>query len=654
MASRARTPQAQLREALPSLRRTVAFLRPHVRPHRRFVAGGLLALFGEVVFRLLEPWPLKFVLDAVIGPEAAAQPGIWRLLIMCAIATVLIVGMRALSAYLMTVCFAVAGTRAMTAVRAAVFSHVLRLSVRFHSRARSGDLITRLVADVGKLRDVAVTAAMPLLGNVVTLLAMVGVMIVLDWRLALVVVAAFPFFAVASSSSSKKITAAARIQRRREGDLAGTAGESLGAIKVVQAYSLHDRLEGAFAASAKKELKEGVKATRLAAGLERKTDLLVGAATAAVLLLGGHSVLEGRITPGELVVFVQYLKGAFKPMRDLAKYTGRIAKAAASGERIMSILETDHDVKDEPGAYRIRRLAGELRFEDVSVVYEESTHALRGLDLRVRAGSRVAIVGPSGSGKSTMAALLLRLQDPSTGRVSIDGHDLREVTLESLREHVGVVLQESVLFTGTVRENIEMGRPGATAEEIERAAREANAHEFIAALPQGYETVVGERGDTLSGGQRQRIAIARTVLRDPSVLILDEATAGLDPRSSTAVVEALERLTRGRTTVIITHTMSDVSGCDDVVVLREGQMIERGRPEDLLADDSSHLARMDPSRRAVTVVPGPAGHDPGTPDPAAPVPEHQRPDGPLPARHPSHQKEGRDARDEDPRRADAG
>lgn len=595
---------SQLRSAWPSIRRTSGVLRPHVRPHRRLVAGGFAALLGEVMFRLLEPWPLKVVLDAVIGPDAAQRPGMLRLLVLCALATIAVAGLRALCSYLMTVCFALAGTRAMTSVRAAVFSHVLRLSMRFHSTTRTGDLITRLISDVGKLRDVAVTAAMPLLGNVVTLVAMVAVMFWLDWRLALVVLAAFPVFAISSTTSSKKITDASRTQRRREGDLAGTAGESLGAIKVVQAYSLHDRLEGAFAASAKKELKEGVKATRLSAALERKTDLLVGVATAAVLLLGGYSVIQGRITPGELVVFVQYLKGAFKPMRDLAKYTGRIAKAAASGERILDVLSVDADVVDEPGAYRIRRLAGEITFDRVTVTYEGNAHALREVSLRVRAGRRVAVVGPSGSGKSTMAALLLRLQDPTSGTVRIDGHDLREVTVESLREHVGVVLQESVLFTGTVRENIAMGRPSASDADVERAAREANAHEFITALPAGYDTVVGERGDTLSGGQRQRIAIARTMLRDPSVLILDEATTGLDPRSSAAVLEAFERLTRGRTTLVITHTLADAVGCDEVMVLQQGRVVEHGAPGDLLADPASQLARMDPAQRRLSVVPG--------------------------------------------------
>ena len=589
-----RAPAEELRSIVPSLRRIQEFLTPHLKPHRPLVAGGFLALFGEVLFRLLEPWPLKFVIDAVIGPGASQNPSMMRLLVLAAISVIAIAGLRALCAYLMTVFFALAGTRAMTSVRASVYSHVLRLSLRFHHSSRGGDLITRLIADVGRLRDVAVTAAMPLIGNVVTLVAMLAVMFVLDWRLALVVLAAFPVFALSSSSSSRKITSASRQQRRREGDLAGAAGESLGAIKVVQAYSLAERFERGFAADNTQELKEGVRATRLSAALERKTDLLVGVATGAVLLIGGRSVLAGHLTPGELVVFIQYLKGAFKPMRDLAKYTGRIAKAAASGERILELMNTRQDIKDASGAYRIRRLAGEVRFEGVTATYGDQNVALDRVDLRIRAGSKVALVGHSGSGKSTLASLLLRLQDPRNGRVTVDGHDLRDVTVDSLREHIAVVLQDSVLFAGTIGENIEMGRAGATATEVEQVARAANAHDFIMALPDGYETVVGERGDTLSGGQRQRIAIARAMLREAPIIILDEATTGLDPRNSAQVLEAIDRLAAGRTTLVITHALADALGCDQVVVLEQGRVVEQGTPQQLMANPGSRLANLDP------------------------------------------------------------
>lgn len=579
-------------------RRLAAFLRPYLRPQRALLAGGFGAMFAEVAFRLLEPWPLKFVIDAVIAPGAAEQSDILWLLATCALAVVAAAGLRALASYLMTVCFTLAGTRAMNAVRADVYAHALRLPLRFHTGTRTGDLINRLVSDIGRLRDVAVTAAMPLIGNVVTLVAMLVVMLVLDWRLGLVVAAALPVFLLHSRRASRRITDAARVQRRREGELAGAAGESFGAIKVVQAYTLETNLERDFARSNDRELTEGVRASRLAAGLERWTDLLVGIATGAVLLVGGWSVLEGHLTPGELVVFVQYLKGAFKPMRDLAKYTGRIAKAIASGERILDLAGTRSELGDLPGAHRMGRVAGAVSLRRVSASYGDGAPALCDVDLDIAAGERVAIVGHSGSGKSTLASLLLRLQDPVRGSVTVDGRDLRAYTVASLRRGIAIVLQESVLFTGTVRENIRMGRPDASDEDVEHAARVANVDEFAARMPDGLDTVVGERGDTLSGGQRQRIAIARAVLREARIVILDEATAGLDATSGAAVREALDRLSAGRTTLVITHALEDARACDRVVVLERGRVVEQGTPEELLAHADSRLAVLHRSRSA--------------------------------------------------------
>ncbi|WP_221584206.1 ABC transporter ATP-binding protein [Microbacterium sp. G2-8] len=582
-----------------SLRRLTQYLRPYLRPNRRLVAGGFVAMFAEVAFRIIEPWPLKFVIDAVIVPGAADSPGIISLLIACACGVIAAAGLRALSSYLMTVCFALAGTRTMNAVRGHVYAHALRLSLRFHSGTRSGDLINRLVSDVGKLRDVAVTAAMPLIGNCVTLVAMFTVMMILDWRLGLVILAAFPVFLMSSRIAARRITTAARVQRAREGDLAGAAGETFGAMKVVQAYTLESSLERQFAESNERELTEGVRATKLAAGLERSTDVLVGIATGAVLLVGGMSVLNGHLTPGELVVFVQYLKGAFKPMRDLAKYTGRIAKAAASGERILALVDEDPDIRDREGAHDLARPDGRVRFRGVSASYDDETPSLTDIDLEVDEGERIALVGHSGSGKSTLASLLLRLQDPQSGSVEIDGRDLRDCTLDSVRSATSIVLQESVLFAGTIRENIRMGRPAATDEHVDWAAEVANVAEFTAHLPDGLDTVVGERGDTLSGGQRQRIAIARAILRDARIIILDEATTGLDATSGQAVRDAIARLTTGRTTFVVTHDIDDAIACDRVVVLDRGRIVEQGAPTELLKLPGSRLSILNGAKESL-------------------------------------------------------
>ena len=579
--------RATLRASLPGLRRTLRRLRPHLRQERRLLLGGCAALFAEVAMRLLEPWPLGFVLDAVVAAVADGDPeATTRLpvvLALASLAVVAVVALRALASYLMTVAFALAGNRVLTRVRTELFAHLHTLSLAYHDKARTGDLVTRVTGDVGRLQEVAVTAALPLAGNVVTLLGMLVVMTVLDWRLALLVLLVFPPFLVTSTRLSRRITSVSRTQRSAEGDLASIAAETLGAMKVVQAYSLEGRMQEAFGGSNVKSLRDGVKAKKLSAGLERKTDVLVGVATGIVLYAGATRVVAGALTPGELVVFLTYLKTAFKPMRDVAKYTGRIAKAAASGERIVDVLETEPDVVDRPGARPAPPFRGELRFEAVELAYEPGHPVLRGLDLHVPAGERLAVVGPSGAGKSSLVALLSRLRDPDAGRVLVDGHDLRDLTLASVRAQVSVVLQESVLFAASVRDNIAYGVPAASDAEVVAAARLAGAHEFVVALPQGYDTVVGERGATLSGGQRQRIAIARAAIRRAPVVVLDEALTGLDGETEREVVEALGRLTRGRTTLVITHDLEAAADADRIAWVEDGRVVDVAPPRELLA-----------------------------------------------------------------------
>ena len=581
-----------LRDSVPGLRRTLLQFRPHVREQKKLLAGGGAALFAEVAMRLLEPWPLKYVLDAVVvaaGADLAVQrpDDLQRLLLVASVSVVVVVGLRALFSYLMTICFALAGNRVLTRVRAELYAHLHRLSLAYHDTARTGDLVTRVTGDVGRLQEATVTAALPLVGNLVTLVGMLVVIAILDIQLALLVLLVFPVFAVTSVRLTKKISTVSRGQRTAEGALASLATESLSSMKVVQAYSLEAQMQTAFGGSNVKSLKDGVEAKKLSAGLERKTDVLVGLATGLVLYVGAQRVLAGALTPGELVVFLTYLKTAFKPLRDVAKYTGRIAKAAASGERIVDVLQTRPDLIDRSWARPAPAFLGDVRFDEVHVSYTAGhpvlgRPGLGGLNLHVRAGERVAVVGPSGAGKSSLVALLSRLRDPDDGRVLIDGHDLCDLTIDSVRAQVAVVLQESVLFATTVRENIAFGLPGATTEQVEQAARLAGAHEFVLGLPDGYDTVVGERGATLSGGQRQRIAIARAAIRQAPVVVLDEALTGLDGQTESEVVAALARLTEGRTTFVITHDLEAARDADRVFWIEDGLVIDEGRPEPVL------------------------------------------------------------------------
>lgn len=598
---------ASLGEAIPGLRRTVTRFAGHIRQQRKLLVLGFLALFAEVGFRLLEPWPLAYVLDAVVaaaGADLATRrttvDSLQVLLVICAVALIAAVTLRAAASYAMTICFALAGNRVLTRVRAELYAHLNALSMNFHDRRRTGDLVTRVTGDVGRLQEATVTAMIPLAGNVVTLTAMFVVIAVLDWQLALVVVIVFPLFLLISRRLTRKIVGVSRGQRSAEGALASLATESLSSMTVIQSYSLEQRMQQRFGGSNQRSLTDGVQAKKLSAGLERKTDVLVGIATGLVLFFGANRVLSGHLTPGELTVFLTYLKTAFKPLRDIAKYTGRIAKASASGERIVDVLDEKIELADDRWARPAQRFLGYVQFEDVHLSYRPGHPVLRGLSLSVRAGQRVAVVGPSGAGKSSLVALLSRLRDPDQGRVLIDGHDLRDLTLASVRSQVSIVLQESVLFAESIRENIALGTSEAVTDaQIEEAARLAGAHEFIRALPEGYDTVVGERGSTLSGGQRQRIAIARAAIRNAPIVILDEALTGLDRDTESEVVGALARLTDGRTTFVITHDLDAVGNADQVIWVENGRVQRQGTPSEVLDLTTGSVPSPVPARAEV-------------------------------------------------------
>ncbi len=584
---------APIQKSLPSLWRILAYFWPHVRQYRMLIAGSLLALFAEVGFRLLEPWPLKFVFDHIIGSNTKRGAAFLSrfesvdtitLLTCAALAVVVITALRAVASYWETIGFAQIGNRALTKVRAQLYRHVQYLSLSFHTKARTGDLVVRMMNDVGMLQDVAVTALFPLLAKVLIVAGMIGLMFWMQWQLALIAIAVFPVFWLRSISVGSRIREVAKKQRRREGAMAATFSESINAIKTVQSLSLEESFARAFTAQSNKSLKQDVRAKRLSASLERSLDVLIAVATALVLWYGTKLILRKppEITPGALLVFLAYLKSAYRPVQDFAKYTSRLAKASAAGERVIDLLERVPDVRDLPGAVRAPAFCGNIQFEKVSFAYDSGQPLLQEIQLDIKAGQHVAVVGPSGGGKSTLLSLVLRLYDPVQGRVLIDGHDVREFTLESLRSQIGVVLQDNMLFAATVRDNIGCASAGASAADIESAARLANAHEFISALPLGYETVLGERGMNLSQGQRQRIAIARAAIRNAPILILDEPTASLDKRNETAVLEALERLHSERTTFLITHDLSQAVNASLILYVESGRIVERGTHGDLM------------------------------------------------------------------------
>lgn len=615
---------ADLAAALPGLRRIVLRFAPYLRRERPLIAGSVGALLTVTALRLLEPWPLKFVIDRLVGagtfsPRAAApvhaapveaapasaaaasDVGLLaelmtmstsHLIPACALALVLIVGLKAGAEYLTSIGFSLVGNRVMTAVREDLFRHLQRLSLGFHVRRRAGDLTLRLLGDVGMLKETLVTAALPLLASVLVLLGMVIVMLLLNWRLALVALLPLPLLWLSGQRISRRIRDASRTQRSRESAMAASAAESLTAIRTVQAMGLEQQVAAGFSGANRKSLRDGVKAGRLAAALERSVDVLVAGATALVLWYGANEVLRGKLTPGDLLVFLTYFKNSMRPARDYAKYSGRLAKASAAGERIIELLDEEPAVRDRADARAAPPLSGQIRFEQVSFAYGPvEPSVLNELDLEVRAGEHLAITGASGAGKSTITSLLLRLYDPDRGRITVDGHDIRDLTLASLRQQIDLVPQDTVLFAASLHDNIALaaGRE-VSRDEVEQAARLANAHDFIERLPEGYDTVIGERGATLSNGQRQRIAVARAALRQGPLLVLDEATVGLDMENTVLVTEALARLAHGRTCLVITHDLGFAARADRIVHLEGGQIAEAGDHASLMARNGRYAA----------------------------------------------------------------
>ncbi len=599
-----------LKQSVSGIGRIIRHFFPQIRTQSRLIVISSFALLAETGLRLLEPLPLKFIFDEIIYKgfqvESLKVPFLdslnsFGLLTVLALSLVAIAVLKGTMAYVSTAGMAVAATRIMSEIRANLYSHLQSLSLSFHHQAKTGDLITRVTYDVERLREVTVIAVVPLLTNILTMAGMLCVMMWLNMQLALIAIAIFPLFLITTTVMSKKIHKVAKKQRKREGAIAANAAEAMGAIKVVQALSLQSRLEKTFAKQNKKSLNESAQTQKLKAGQERTVEILVAIATSIVLWRGVQLVMLRIVTPGDLLVFITYLKVAFKPMRQLAKYTGQIAKAIASGERIINLLEIVPEVKDTSWAYPARPFRGVVEFRDVSFAYKEAENTLQNVSLRALPGQKIALVGASGGGKSTLVSLLLRLYDPQQGQVLIDGHDIKDYTLESLRGQISIVLQESILFAASIKDNIAYGCVDATDKEIIMAARLANAHDFIMKLPDGYDTVVGERGGTLSGGQRQRIAIARAAIRNAPIVILDEPTVGLDNRSEKIVTEALDRLTQSSTTFLITHDLKTAQNSDRIYYLEGGKILESGTHKQLM-QRGKHYATLYRLQQTVSVT----------------------------------------------------
>jgi ABC-type multidrug transport system fused ATPase/permease subunit len=474
------------------------------------------------------------------------------------------------------------GQRALQDLRLKLFRHLQGLSIGFYSRNKAGVIISRITNDVQALDQLVTDGIATLFGSTLTLVGTAAILLLLDMQLALVTFAVFPVLLAGSVAFRIASAGAYRLTREKIALVTAYLQETLSGVRVVRAFGQEPRHERRFAELNEENRAANMKTVYLNAAYFPSVELLSAVATAVILVYGGNQVIDGAVTIGVLASFVFYLQSFFDPIQQLSQLYTTYQAGMAALDKIFDLLDEKPEIADAPGAVELPRIRGEIRFEDVTFAYNGGGPALCDVSLVVPPGQTVALVGATGAGKSTFAKLVARFYDPASGRVLVDGHDLRDVTEGSLRSQLGVVPQEGFLFSGTVRENIAFGHTDATDGDVEKAARAVGAHDFIERLPEGYDTEVGERGGHLSAGQRQLVAFARAAAADPRILILDEATSNVDVRTESEIEHGLRRLLAGRTSIVIAHRLSTIRGAGRIVVLDHGRIVEQGSHEELL------------------------------------------------------------------------
>jgi ATP-binding cassette subfamily B protein/subfamily B ATP-binding cassette protein MsbA len=599
-----------------SFRRQARLLR-YAKPHWRGLLILMATMLANIALDLLRPWPIKLVVDNVLGSQSipgvlTALPGVddkHGLLAWVAIGTVLIFLLGTLTNVIYTYCSLLLGQRMTYSLATDLFAHLQRLSILFHHRKPVGDLISRVTGDSWCVNTIVTEAIVPAIQALVTLVAMFVVMWNLQPKLTLLALGVAPFFLIVIKVLGGPIKDRSREQRDLEGKMMNVVEQSLSAMPAVQAFTREEHEVKRFRGLADRTVVAYVRATVAGLWFELFAGLVTTLGTAAVIYVGADLALKGELSTGTIIVFLAYLGSLYDPLDSIAQTTTTVQGAAAEADRVSELLELEPEIQDRPGA-RAAKVSGPIRYDKVSFAYEPGHPVLQDIDFVASPGETVAIVGPTGAGKTTMMNLLIRFFDPDSGAITIDGVDLRDMRHRSLREQIAMVLQDPFIFPVSIAENIAYGRPGATAERIEAAAAAANAHDFISRLPDGYDTVVGERGATLSGGEKQRLSIARAFLKDAPVLILDEPTSALDARTEGALLEALERLMEGRISFIIAHRLSTIRRAERIIVLDRGRVVESGSHTDLLGNNALYAALYN---RQMDI----AEHDPAPPAPRA-------------------------------------
>lgn len=551
----------------------------YLRPYWKRMTVTLVALFGTSIAGLVYPLVVQSLLDDVLILESQAQLN--RL-------TVQLMSVFALQAFFNAVRIyhqSIIGESIVLNLRKQLFEHLTTLSLDFYNNRRTGELVSRVTSDSGSVRDILTGEIGTMLSRTITLIGSLTLMVLINWRLLLLIMVIVPLFVIVGRLFGRIMRI---INVDRQDAIAANVvvvEEAISGIRVVKSFAREDHEVERFMESQNVMFDLAMRVFRLRTFYRPVFSFLEFAALAGFLWMGGREVIGGRASPGEMVAFLFYGSNVASSINSFASLYTRIQQALGASQRIFEILDTMPTIIDTPDAKTLPRLEGQIEIKDVSFEYDNNIPVLHNINLSIAPGESVALVGPSGAGKSTLFSLIPRFYDPTHGYISVDGTDIRNVTQHSLRSQIGIVPQETLLFGGSIRENILYGRLDASEAEMIEAAKAANAHEFILALPDGYDTIVGERGIKLSGGQRQRIAIGRAILKDPRILLLDEATSSLDSESEGLVQEALDRLMKGRTTVIIAHRLSTIRAVDRIAVLDEGRIVELGSHEDLMTLD---------------------------------------------------------------------
>ena len=559
---------------------------------KRGLVLATLCMVGYTLTTLLVPWPLKLIFDYVLLEKPLPpqlewlgtlhQHGTYTVLIAISSSILLIAVLRGVFSYYQTFLTSKIGYKMVYSLRSNLFGHLQDLSISFHNRARSGEILNKLTGDTNALKDVFAESVLVIATHLLTVLGMFVIMFILNWKLSLIVLATFPvlFFALYNLYTRIRITG--RTQRKQEGRIASRVSETLRSVPMIQAYGREDYERSRFNDANSETMEQGIHSARLEAAASRLAEIIAAIGTMTVVLFGSLQVIKGHMTLGDVLIFSAYIVSIYKPVRHIAKLSTKFSKASVSIERISEIFAIEPEIRDAPDAIKAPPLQGEIAFDNVGFAFDDKT-VLSDTSFHVAAGEKVALVGASGAGKSTIANLILRLYDPATGNICIDNVDIRHYQRESMRAQIAIVPQIPVIFGTSIKENIAYGKLDATNDEIVEAARKSLAHDYIMQLPDQYETIVGEGGSTLSGGQRQRLSLARAIIKNPAIYIMDEPTAALDAESEMYIRNTIQNALSDKTILLIAHQFSTIKEFDRVLVLKDGYIVEQGTHDQLIA-----------------------------------------------------------------------